>query len=158
MKNIIKYLVLTVVIISVYACDNSEVYYGSVSLTDTKWNVSDEVVFDVNIVDTVSTYNIYIELRNTPDYEKTNLWVTMSCKYPNGRVKKDTVNCFLADKRGYWLGSGLGDLYATRHLVKENVPFLDSGIHRFTLIHRMRNMDVKGINDIGISIEKFEKK
>jgi len=158
MKNIIKYISLVFIVLACFACDNNEVYHGSVSFDKAEWKLADEAVFDVVIADTLSTYNIYVEVRNTSDYEKSNLWVMLSCKYPNGGIKKDTINCFLADKRGYWLGSGLGDLFATRHFLKENVPFLDSGNYKFTLVHGMRSPDIKGVNDIGISIEKFEKK
>lgn len=142
----------------IYACVDNEVYHGSVDFEDKSWNLSNEPSLDVNIVDTAPTYNIYVEVRNTPSFETSNLWVMVSCKRPNGAVTRDTVNCILADQRGAWLGKGLGDLYATRHLLKENVRFFDRGLYKFSFVHGMRSMDVKGVSDVGISIEKFIKK
>jgi gliding motility-associated lipoprotein GldH len=115
-------------------------------------------MYDVQIADTISKYNVYLSVRNTPEFENMNLWLFVKSINPNGIITKDTINCILADKRGRWLGSGLGDIYATRHLLKGNVEFACSGDYEVSIKHGMRKLSLEGVSDIGLSIEKIENK
>jgi len=155
MRLLIKILVVVGLFCS---CGNNSFYNENHTFGDSHWNLKDTIRFSVKMSDVNPAYNIYLTVRNTSKYESMNMWVYVDCISPKGIVVRDTINCFLADKRGYWLGRSVGELYATKHYLKRNILFEENGNYEFSIIHAMRTDDLKGINDIGISIEKLENK
>jgi gliding motility-associated lipoprotein GldH len=144
--------------ILLFSCSHNSTFEGYYSFDDNKWTLNDEVKFYPEIKDTVSGYNVYVTVRNTPKFENMNLWLFVKAENPDGSLTRDTINCFLADKRGHWLGSGLGDIFESRHVLKKKVLFPQSGKYKFTILNGMRDLDLKGLSDIGFSIEKIENK
>ena len=99
---------------------------------------------------------MYLNVRNTSQYAYQNLFVFLQTTSPAGLSLKDTLECYLADDRGKWLGDGWGDIYDNRFLYKRNVRFPVSGIYTFKLVQGMRANELKYITDVGIRIEKVE--
>ena len=83
------------------------------------------------------------------------------CKHidPKGALKKDTLECILAQKDGKWLGSGLGDIWDIQCQFK-SYRFLKQGMYTFEIEQAMRHGDLAkieqlpGIMEIGLRIEK----
>lgn len=140
------------------SCSHNSAFEGYHSFKDNKWTINEEVKFSPEIENTLTGYNIYVTVRNTPKFENMNLWLFVKLENPDGSYSRDTINCLIADKRGRWLGSGLGDIFESRHVLKKNVFFPHSGKYEFTILNGMRDLDVKGLSDIGFSIEKIENK
>ena len=69
-------------------------------------------------------------------------------------IQKDTIECFLADEFGKWLGTGAGALKEMPVLYRQQVIFPDSGIYQMKIGQGMRDSILVGINDIGIRVEK----
>ena len=113
-------------------------------------------MFHVDIVDTISSHNIYLNVRNTSQYAYQNLFVFLQTTSPTGLSLRDTLECYLADDRGKWLGSGWGDIYYNRFIYKRNIRFPVSGNYTFKVIQGMRSNQLKYITDVGIRIEKSE--
>jgi gliding motility-associated lipoprotein GldH len=79
--------------------------------------------------------------------------------FPDGRASRDTVEIFLADKEGKWLGEGSGNIYDNRVLFKRNVIFPLSGTYRFEVEQAMRQESLPEIMDVGFTYrEKAELK
>jgi gliding motility-associated lipoprotein GldH len=68
-------------------------------------------------------------------------------------VLRDSIEFYLADQRGKWLGSGVGAIVEMPVLYKQNVRFEQKGTYRYEIGHGMREDVLIGINDIGIRIE-----
>ena len=62
----------------------------------------------------------------------------------------------LADEKGKWIGSGMGDLYDNQIPFKKNVRFPLAGIYSFEIQQGMRMENVPLIMDVGLRIEKAE--
>lgn len=125
-------------------------------LPDHIWNRNNLLVFNVEIADTVNPHNIYVNVRNGGQYQYSNLYIFIKTVSPSGQWIRDTVECTLADEKGRWLGSGLGDIYALQTPYKLNVRFPYHGIYSFELEQAMRTEELKQIFDIGIRVEKIE--
>jgi gliding motility-associated lipoprotein GldH len=108
----------------------------------------------VPIKDTLTFNNIYINVRNTTDYSNCNLFLFITATAPSGATKIDTVECYLADDQGKWLGRGFGYIRDNRIPYKRNVRFPQMGNYKFEIKQAMRTDDLKGITSIGIRIEK----
>ena len=147
------YIFFLFVIIS---CDPNQVFEKNIELADYTWDKDSIINIDVDIIDTISPHNIYINVRNTSRYEMQNLFLFINTTSPNGTVLRDTFECYLADERGKWSGSGWGDIYDNQFIYKRNIRFPVSGIYKFEYIQAMRTDKLKYISDIGLRIEKIE--
>lgn len=111
--------------------------------------------FSVDIQDTISSHNLYINIRNASKYQFNNLFLFVTTRSPKGLIK-DTVELTLADAKGRWLGNGLGDVWDHQIPYKTNVRFPFRGTYTFELEQAMRNTKLPNIMDAGIRIEKVE--
>ena len=118
------------------------------------WDNKNTLKFEVDIADSITPYNFYINVRNAGAYPYSNLYLFLETEFPNKTVSRDTVECILADDAGKWLGDGSGDIWDNRILFKRNVSFPMPGEYRFELIQAMRLDPLPGIMDGGIRIEK----
>jgi len=135
------------------SCNNNVVYDKFISTGDTGWTWNDPFEFRVDINDTVSLNNLYIQIRHTVDYPMSNLYVFVDVKGPSGQSLTDTVNFILAEQDGKWLGSGIGKIRELRFLYRKNTVFKDPGEYIFKLEQGMRSSDLP-VTDVGIRIEK----
>jgi len=60
----------------------------------------------------------------------------------------------LANEKGKWLGSGIGDIYEIQIPYKKNVRFPYPGKYSFTFEQAMRIEELSFVYDVGLRIEK----
>lgn len=145
---------LIVVAIFVSSCVSNDTYFQYQTVNPDGWSKDSLYTFDVPISDTVSLYNVYVNVRNRGEYPYQNLWLFMNKKSPDNIDVSDSIECYLADQRGKWLGTGLGAIKEMPILYKQNVKFDKKGIYRYSIVQGMREDVLIGINDIGIKVEK----
>lgn len=147
---------LWVILISLLtaACTNSDVYFQYKSVTSKGWSKDSVYIFDIPIKDTAGTYNVYVNVRNRGEYPYQNLWLFLNKTTPDKIQTKDSIECYLADQRGKWLGSGIGSIMEMPILYQQNVRFKNKGTYHYKIVHGMRDSVLYGINDIGMRVEK----
>lgn len=142
------------------SCDPNRVYEENIKIPEGIWNVNYPVVFETEIIDTVSLHNVYINVRNTGMYPFSNLCLFLNTTFPDGTTQRDSIECILADERGKWLGSGLGDIWDNQILFSERVKFLQKGTYKFVFEQAQRYGErayienLPFIMDIGLRIER----
>ena len=151
MKKLISVFVLG---LALFACDSNRVFDDYKTIGKDGWHKDSVVVFSVNPADTAQHHNIYMNIRNKGNYPNSNLWLFLTINSPSGETLVDTVEFTLAEKSGRWKGSGIGDLYDSRFLYRQQVFFSEEGEYTFSIQHGMRADVLKGIHDVGIRIEK----
>ena len=139
------------------ACKNNDVFFQYKAVNAKGWNKDSLYTFDIQITDTTSRYNVYVNVRNRGEYPYQNLWLFLNKTSPDKVEMKDSIECYLADQRGKWLGSGIGSVMEMPILYQENIRFNKSGMYRYKIVHGMRDTTLTGINDIGMRIEKIVK-
>jgi gliding motility-associated lipoprotein GldH len=72
---------------------------------------------------------------------------------PNKTVVIDTIECYLADDRGRWLGRGLS-IYSMPVLIARDKQFKHVGNHTFAIRQGMRDDVLSGVDAIGLEISK----
>jgi gliding motility-associated lipoprotein GldH len=130
------------------------VYEQNIDIPEYIWDKDNPVYFDVEIKDTVSLHNVYINIRNASGYAYSNLYLFLDTKYPNNSMSRDTIECILADPSGKWLGDGSGDIWDNQILFKKNVRFKQIGTYKFRYEQAMRMPKLPMIMDVGLRIEK----
>jgi gliding motility-associated lipoprotein GldH len=86
-------------------------------------------------------------------YDYQNLWLLCEEVQPDGASLKDTVECMLADDFGKWNGNGF-TLFQNQFVLRNHYIFPDTGKYTVGIRHGMRNDNLRGIEDIGLFIEK----
>ena len=154
-KNIFSKLLLLILIAFIFSnCDTRGVYEKNNLIPNNIWNQDNRISFEIDVKDTVSLHDFYINIRNAGNYQFSNIFMFVNTTFPSGKSAKDTVECMLADAHGKWLGDGLGDIWDARIMFKRNVRFSQSGTYTFEYEQAMRVEKLPGIMDMGLRIEK----
>lgn len=138
------------------SCNNDMVFEKNTKIDKGVWGDKKPVKFEVNIKDTLSLHNFYVNIRNSGEYPYRNLYLFVRTILPNKKMAVDTIEFMLADEKGEWHGSGLGDIKSLQILFKENLRFPHAGKYIFVFRHGMRKKSLKGIMDIGLTVKKVE--
>jgi gliding motility-associated lipoprotein GldH len=136
------------------SCDPDRVYEKNIRIPDGIWDRNNPVYFEVIVQDTITPYNLYINIRNTSLYPFSNLYLFITTTAPSGHSVKDTVEVILADEKGEWLGKGLGDIWDLQKIYKQNVRFAQKGMYLFEYEQAMRMEKLPFILDAGLRVEK----
>ncbi len=151
-RNVLFLLLLALVAV---ACDPDKVFEENREIEGHTWKIGETLHFKVPVEDTLTPQSVFINVRNYSDYPYSNLYLFIHVTSPAGDEVTDTVNFLLADKRGRWLGRGIGDLYFTRLPYKQDILFPYKGIYRFDIAQGMRT-DLEGIRDVGVRVERIK--
>lgn len=140
------------------SCDRNRVFENNIDIPDYSWDVKNKLSFDVNIDDTISLHNLYVNVRHASQYPYANLYLFIVIKFPNGKLAKDTLECVFSDQNGKWKGEGMGDIWDNQILWKPNVKFPLKGKYTFEYEQAMRTEQVPFIMDVGLRVEKAKQK
>jgi gliding motility-associated lipoprotein GldH len=136
------------------ACDDAMVYEENSEITEAVWSISDEKEFEFEINDTVTLHNLLINVRNGENYPYSNLFLFVELQFPNGKRAVDTLECYLADPTGAWIGTGIGDIYDSRFVYQKKKSFPLAGNYKVIIGQAMRVEELEGIYDVGFRLEK----
>jgi gliding motility-associated lipoprotein GldH len=145
---------IMVILVSGMSCDSRMVYDKFEATEHGMWSWKDVKEFRPVITDTVSMYNIYLQVRHTVDYPMSNLYMLVHVKSPTGQQITDTVNMVLAVPDGRWLGKGNGYIRELMLLYRKRTRFRIPGTYVFTLEQAMRQSELP-VTDLGVRIERI---
>lgn len=136
---------------------SDKVFYEKIDHIDHEvWNIDTVLHYEFEITDSLQFYNMYIHVRNSVDFETQMFYVFMTTEFPDGFIGKDTLGCIISDPYGKWTGKGMGRLKDNRFLYKPKVRFAQKGTYKFSVVHGMREENVKGIADFGMSLYYYK--
>lgn len=154
MKVIISKISILLVVILFSACNNNVVYDENKEVNQRVWKTTDKLYYEVDITDTIKSYKLAINIRNTIEYPYSNIYFYMNTILPNGKVTKcDTIECYLAYPDGTWKGKGNSKIRDNRFWIAKNVKFEQKGKYTFELRQATIDSTLKGICDVGLHLE-----
>lgn len=107
MRNLFFFIGLLFLII---ACDSNRIFDEYVAIKDHSWKKTDSITFKLNVTDTLSAQNLFINIRNNNSYKYSNLFIITELLAPNQFATVDTLQYEMTDETGKWLGTGFTDL------------------------------------------------
>ena len=122
-----------------------------VSIPSGEWGNGELANFDYTISDKDADYRMLIYVRHTERYPYQNMWLFVD----NG-ARRDTIEFYLADDRGQWLGDRHHGFIEMPVLFEQNYHFPDTGTYHIAIQHGMRDSVLRGVMDIGLEIVKNE--
>lgn len=135
------------------SCDSKRVFEENKEIPDGIWAKNYKAGFSVDIKDTINPHNIFVNIRNAGEYPYRNIYLFITTN-SKGIVAKDTFECILADEKGKWMGSGLGDIWDNQIAYKKNVRFPHAGKYNFEIEQAMRTDNLPFVIDVGLRIER----
>lgn len=149
-----KVLLLLGVLLLAASCNKNVVFSKYQTFKDNEWLAKDKAVFDLEITDTQALNTISLMIRHGDAYPYNNLFLFVTTSYPDGKVLKDTMEVVLANQKGEWQGSGVGDIFDLKVPIKKNVRFPLAGKYQFSFEQGMRVDPLPMMMDFGFEIEK----
>lgn len=142
------------------SCDSNHLFDTYTSVPN-QWHKDSIIEFQVNPLDTISAFNLFINIRNNNNYKYSNLFLIVEMNYPNGKTVKDTLEYAMAKPNGELLGKGFSDVKENKLWYKEGVFFLENGNYNIKIQHAMRKNgtirgieNLQGITEVGFRVEK----
>jgi gliding motility-associated lipoprotein GldH len=161
-KRISELLLLMALCFFLKSCDSNAVF-DHYKTVPNQWNKDSLASFKFIAPDTSNAYNLYVNLRNTNDYQFNNLFLIVELNYPNGKAVKDTLEYKMAKPNGELLGAGFSDIKENKLWYRgydSPFKFSENGEYEVTIQHAMRKNgevegvdDLQGITDVGFRIE-----
>ena len=140
------------------ACNNSTFYHQEKIFETEAWHKDSVKVFQPVIEDTSTVLNIGFSLEHSNVYPYSNLWLFVDVKSPDGEMQTDTMEYFLAEPNGQWIGKGNDRSRRLYWLYKGGVKMAQPGAYKFELQQGMRRDKLNGLQTISLWIEKAETK
>lgn len=153
-------MILGCVICLLSACTTDIIYsnfrpivYDDSTITHTgQWHKDSIISFDYQIADTSADYSVLIYVRHTERYPYQNMWLFVS----NG-THSDTIEFYLADDRGQWLGADKNGFIEMPILFDASRHYPDTGFYQLSIQHGMRDTLLRGVMDVGLEIAVSDK-
>ena len=152
----VKPLIMFLLVCALFSCTNNALFFEYKEVNKAGWMKDSVYKFTIPVNNTAEVYNMIINTRNTGDYPYQNLWLFITEISPDSVVTRDTIDFYLADEFGMWLGKGVGHAYNMPVLFRQNFRFAKKGTYTFEIGQGMRDSVLLGINDVGIKVEKAE--
>lgn len=154
MTNRTKIRILLIGSLLAAACTRGVVYSDFKDVSPVGWDKDSAVVFTFRVTDTVLPYNVLLHVRHSDNYPYQNMWLFLNATDPQGGMTSDTIEFYLADERGRWLGNGRNGHVSMPVLYEQNYVFPDTGTYSLSVRHGMRTEDLRGVSQIGLEIQK----
>lgn len=155
----INFLLLIILGVLISSCSESGVVVNqSLPVKDTNWKSGDSLVYDFKIVDTINYFDFSILVRNTENYQWSNIYLFSDLTFPNGKTRRDTVEVLLADQYGNWKGNNSGTIITTTARFMQHRKFPMSGDYKISITHGMREEILNEVTDVGIKIKQWVEK
>ena len=120
------------------------------------WSYNNKVHTDFVIDNTAIAYNLYFNLRVTPNYKYSNIFVLIHQTGPDKQTETTRYEFKLATPEGEWLGAGTGNLYSYQTIFKTNFKFALKGKYHIEIEQNMRDNPLRNVSDAGLRVEKAE--
>ena len=139
------------------ACQNNKTQHHYHSFENEKWNTDSIVIFNFNNADTTSSFDAHLKIRHSVDYQFQNLFL-----FSEINEQKDTLEIFLSEKSGKWLGKGFGDIKELDILISKDIRFNKTNKNSFSFEMAMRHnslekiTELEGVVALGISLHRNE--
>ena len=140
-------VILVVGCLALSSCRNDIVYSRFSSVPSEKWHMDSVMCFDYTIADAQPGYRMLVYVRHTERYPYQNMWL-----FVGDSLHRDTIEFYLADDRGQWLGDKHHGFIEMPVLIEEHLQFPDTGRYSLSIGHAMRDTLLRGITDVGLEI------
>ncbi|MBR1426930.1 MAG: gliding motility lipoprotein GldH [Paludibacteraceae bacterium] len=138
------------------ACHSGLLHSEYHAVSPAGWHADSALTFTFTPADTLTPCDILLHVRHTGNYPYQNTWLFIETGYDSLPLtySRDTIQFFLADDRGQWLGNGGNGWTDMPVLYRQQQLFHHAAPYTITVRHGMRDTLLRGITDIGLEIQR----
>lgn len=149
MRHLLHIFLLGMVVAAFSACNSDIIYSHFSPISSNKWHIDSVAHFDFTVEDATPDYHVLVYVRHTERYPYQNMWL-----FVDDGLYRDTLEFYLADDRGQWLGDRKHGFIEMPVLLEENKHFADTGVYHYSIQHAMRDTLLRGVTDVGLEIRR----
>ena len=131
------------------SCHRDVVFSRFHPIPSEKWSADSVLHFCYTITDNEPSYRVLFYLRHTERYPYQNMWL-----FVGDSLHRDTIEFYLADDRGQWLGDRHNGSIEMSVLLEDDKRFAAPGTYQLDFQHGMRDSLLRGVTDVGLEIRK----
>jgi len=159
-KQLSYYSVLvSFVLLLTTSCTNNDFFNEYQTISD-GWQKDKPVIFDFESLDTLKTYNAYLNLRTTNQYPYSNLFIFIKMTDPEGFTLVDTLQYQMANPDGSMMGNGFTDVKEHKLVWRKKLALKKQGVYTVELNHAMRKLNevkgdqnLHGVTEVGLQLQ-----
>lgn len=132
---------------------NQTAFHASRDVPALKWSSTDTLQWHIPELDSVSRYDMILDVRHDDSYPYQNLGMEITWTKGDTLISRDTLDMKLTKPEGNWKGDGWGSLYEVTDFYKEfHLPY--GGNYTLYMRPCMNVRNLKGIYSIGFELRK----
>ncbi len=152
----LRYIPLLVLLSFLTACGPNYVYESHLEVPDTGWTYQDSLVAQFTIEDSLTIYNLHLQLEHNEEFPFQNFYVQMHTQFPDGQRLSEMVSLELADKGGMWLGECGSGACTLDIPIQQGAYFNQIGEYQLTIEQYSRRDPLPGILSVHFALEETE--
>lgn len=145
---------LFILSILLVACGSDYLYERSYSIDGGDWTYANNLEFTFDIDDTLSIYNLWLEVDHSTDFGFQNLYTRIHTRFPSGEELSEPLSLELADKVGRWYGDCSSSDCTLKIPIQQGAFFDQTGTYHITVEQFMREDPIRGVNEISFMVEQ----
>ena len=115
------------------------------------WDKDSLLAYSFVVPDTVENYDILLHLRHLDNYPYQNMWLFLG---ETDSLITDTIEFYLADDRGMWLGNRGNGHISMSVLYESSIRFEQLGERHLYIRHGMRRALLPGVSDLSVEVKR----
>lgn len=154
MSKIAIYISFICISLFFNSCGNTVFYTDAKNITNEIWTWDNTLKYEFELGEEQLKNKLFIDLKHSTNYAFRNIYFFSHLELPNGNVIEDTLQYYIAEKDGKWIGNSIGN---TKD-ISLHYPILlnQKGKYKFSLSQAMRIDSLIGIKKVALTIEDNE--
>ncbi len=138
------------------SCGPKTIYSKKVDFNQGSWNYDQVANFEFSIIDTVTVYDLVLNINHDIDFSNQNFYVKFYTKAPSQKVIEDVVSMELANQYGQWNGNCGSSNCEVEILLQGKTKFKALGEYSIDIEQFNRNENLKSINSIELKLIEIQ--
>ncbi len=145
-----------IAILTLGSCQSGTLSKATLDIDSGIWDESTRLVSSFEILDTISYYDLHLDIEHSTDYLYENIYVQIETQFPHKDAVTQVLPLDFADKKGAWYGKCGGNICDLRVVLKEKTRFDAIGMYTLTISQYSRVPDLDGIYELSLSVRASE--
>tara|TARA_B100001287_G_C22614716_1_gene496951 strand:- start:664 stop:1134 length:471 start_codon:yes stop_codon:yes gene_type:complete len=155
MKQRLSYIIflalLGFILISLFF--SNKVFSKKFDFKSSTWELNDTLNFKF-ISKSELNSNVVLFGKINQDYSFANIYLFAEVFVDNIKIRTDTLNCILYDNFGKPRYNNIGNIQIFKKDYLNNFNFEEEKHYNFKIVHGMRELNLNGIETIGLNIKR----
>ena len=135
---------------------SSDYYSYENEVRNEVWSYDDIYTFPFEIEDTLTAFDLSIDVEHSTSFTNSNLYVKISTIFPNREKRTDVVSFNLANNFGIWEGDCNSKYCTAEILLQKSIVFDQPGKYQLDIEQYSREEKITGIKSMKLKLNKVK--